>query len=634
MKMLDNLRLETLVGLGAASLLGYVLWGPKTTKPRAANAAGALAGLQNIGNSCFLNAVLQALASSPAVIKWLSSPPSATASQAHRQLRAALIDVIQVVNRTHPEQRADPFTPAGVVTCLLRLGWLIRRDEQDTHEMFYVLVSTLQEEPPPAAALSADGLRAGEGPVEADTGEPLVDWGALGARMRGDARDICGAGLTRGGAGVTSGAPGTGRNGGGKRPVSLGRQKRSKRMETVAGNDVQSPSMPDGVTGPCDAVADRLPRENGDSASTPASDDDGGAAVSPDERGDQLKVSTASTDPASISRGGAQATSPESRPATDSSSHAAAVTNSLPGPSGAPAATKSPTESSTSPMASSPATGTSRGAVGRRQLQGIVHRVRGVGAPGWRSSPSALRSPFTGTVSTQLVCQACGHKCAVRWENFESLSLPLPAAPRLQALSLPTLLGQFSAPETVHDVKCDSCQRRGRFSKRSLVAKLPPALCLHLPRTTWQNNGQAGKRGDHVAFYETLNMFPYTYAASVTTPSPGSSPPSDSRRHVYRLTAVIVHSGGAHSGHFVTYRRRADPTDSSWFYTSDTLVSRASASEVFSSAAYMLFYDRVAPSAVPGAGASPVAAALLSPVGPALLSPGPSSPLQGPLGGH
>ena len=99
-----------------------------------------------------------------------------------------------VVNRTHPEQRADPFTPAGVVACLLRLGWLIRRDEQDTHEMFYVLVSTLQEEPPPPPALSAAGLRAADAPIEADTGEPLVDWGALGARMRSDARDICGAG--------------------------------------------------------------------------------------------------------------------------------------------------------------------------------------------------------------------------------------------------------------------------------------------------------------------------------------------------------------------------------------------------------------------------------------------------------
>ena len=38
--MLDHIRLETLVGLGAASLLGYVLWGPKTTKTRTANAAG------------------------------------------------------------------------------------------------------------------------------------------------------------------------------------------------------------------------------------------------------------------------------------------------------------------------------------------------------------------------------------------------------------------------------------------------------------------------------------------------------------------------------------------------------------------------------------------------------------------
>ena len=106
-------------------------------------------------------------------------------------------------------------------------------------------------------------------------------------------------------------------------------------------------------------------------------------------------------------------------------------------------------------------------------------------------------------------------------------------------------------------------------------------------------------------------------------------------RHTYRLTAVIVHSGGASSGHFVTYRRRPDPSDGSWFYTSDTVISRVSASEVFSAAAYMIFYDRVpavaaAGAAYPVAGASLVTAALLSPLTPGLLSPGPSSPLLTP----
>ena len=50
-----------------------------------------------------------------------------------------------------------------------------------------------------------------------------------------------------------------------------------------------------------------------------------------------------------------------------------------------------------------------------------------------------------------------------------------------------------------------------------MCRQLPSALCLHLPRTTWQqDNGQAGKRGDHVSFSDTLNMFPYTYAANIT----------------------------------------------------------------------------------------------------------------------
>ena len=110
-----------------------------------------------------------------------------------------------------------------------------------------------------------------------------------------------------------------------------------------------------------------------------------------------------------------------------------------------------------------------------------------------------------------------------------------------------------------------------------MVAKLSAALCLHLPRTKWQANGQAGKRDDCVSFPETLNMIPYTDGASVTTEPPVRlvPPPPDSGRHLYQLTAVTVHLGGPSSGHFVTYRRRSDTADDSWlYYTSEALVRR------------------------------------------------------------
>ena len=104
-------------------------------------------------------------------------------------------------------------------------------------------------------------------------------------------------------------------------------------------------------------------------------------------------------------------------------------------------------------------------------------RRRGPRAALSRPAPwSAPDPPLTRAVLP------CVRQCAVRWENFESLSLPLPAAPRPQALSLPALLSQFSARETVHDVKCDACQRRGRFSKRSLVAKVTPPPHIGITR--------------------------------------------------------------------------------------------------------------------------------------------------------
>ena len=83
-------------------------------------------------------------------------------------------------------------------------------------------------------------------------------------------------------------------------------------------------------------------------------------------------------------------------------------------------------------------------------------------------------------------------------------------------------------------------------------------------------------------------------------------------QYQYSLQAVIVHSGGIDSGHYITYRYvtlaycrgiskfgflRKGPIGSKsagkWFYTSDGTVKQVSYDEVSRSAAYMLFYEKL-----------------------------------------
>ncbi|KAM9823125.1 ubiquitin carboxyl-terminal hydrolase 30 isoform 1-T1 [Syngnathus typhle] len=202
--------------------------------------------------------------------------------------------------------------------------------------------------------------------------------------------------------------------------------------------------------------------------------------------------------------------------------------------------------------------------------------------------------------------------------------------------------------------------QRTTFVKQLKLGKLPQCLCIHLQRLTWSSEGTPIKRQEHVQFTEYLCMDRYKHNASIQTSlrakcarkhqkgensSKNAERPTangtDAEHHnnnkpfangncsslclhstcgttqlgltydyrsneyLFQLTAVLVHHGDMHSGHFVTYRRSPSPPCSSspytsqWLWVSDDSVRKASLHEALSSNAYMLFYERVQKQSAP-----------------------------------
>lgn len=167
-------------------------------------------------------------------------------------------------------------------------------------------------------------------------------------------------------------------------------------------------------------------------------------------------------------------------------------------------------------------------------------------------------------------------------DKFDSITLNLPES-KVHGLSLAHLLTEFVASETLQGVECEACNQTTQHTKTLTFGKLPPCLCIHISRTAWMS-GRAYKRPDYLHFPESLSMAPYSFIqpglSTCSTPwgstmslysaSLANSTPTNEQfygnpfsmggmfpRNLYRLLAVVVHSGDANTGHFVTYRRGA-----------------------------------------------------------------------------
>mmetsp|Transcript_57434 Transcript_57434/g.121874 ORF Transcript_57434/g.121874 Transcript_57434/m.121874 type:complete len:858 (+) Transcript_57434:159-2732(+) len=159
--------------------------------------------------------------------------------------------------------------------------------------------------------------------------------------------------------------------------------------------------------------------------------------------------------------------------------------------------------------------------------------------------------------------------------------------------------------------KCEKCGKLGKATKTSKLASIPPILTLHLKRFRYGNGKRGGGGGygeatrssrsarggagveldnvgpsgsakieGHVRFSAVLDVKPYLTSELQRTVF---------QKAICRLFAVVVHSGkNSHSGHYVAYVHNVSKKE--WWKMDDARIIRVPWQEVQNAEAYMLFY--------------------------------------------
>ena len=195
-RFISDTRFAVVISVAVAvTAVVYVAFGPPTLentlttkknsrkKGKTRRLSGEPKGLHNAGNTCFVNAILQAIAACPTMLLWLEerreelmhpiekSPTSNNGNEGNdidtiqgypkldnskSILQLALLKVLRVANgnvgledgETGENKEIDQeiWAPAALFRALRAHRWVINTDEQDAHEFFQVLLSTVEEE--------------------------------------------------------------------------------------------------------------------------------------------------------------------------------------------------------------------------------------------------------------------------------------------------------------------------------------------------------------------------------------------------------------------------------------------------------------------------------------------------------
>lgn len=189
---------------------------------------------------------------------------------------------------------------------------------------------------------------------------------------------------------------------------------------------------------------------------------------------------------------------------------------------------------------------------------------------------------FEGSLTSETKCLTC-ESVSRRHESFLDLSIDLE-----RNSSVTACLRQFSASEMLcerNKFHCDTCCGLQEAEKRMKIQRLPKVLALHLKRFKFTEDMQRNTKLFHrVVYPKYLRMFETTFDC----PDPDK---------LYELYAVVVHiGGGPYHGHYVSVVKTEH---AGWLLFDDEMVEAVDPHYVFNffgdnrglASAYVLFYQ-------------------------------------------
>ena len=187
--------------------------------------------------------------------------------------------------------------------------------------------------------------------------------------------------------------------------------------------------------------------------------------------------------------------------------------------------------------------------------------------------------------------------------------VPPPASPATDraksSVTLDECLTSFCAIEHLkkaegNGYRCPKCcahnPKGADATKRVVLHKYPPVLVVHLKRLTFFD--KIAKPVDYPAVWEPSPFFMAEPDDADTPDRP--QPPT------YDLAAVVEHQGGPSGGHYIAVARRPGGGPGSWDRASDARVTPVSEDAARRTQGYMLFYVKRRRAAASGSSTAPL----------------------------